>query len=394
MSTRTRTGLDRIAAGDAAAVAAVRGKRIGLCAHPASVDARLRHAETVLKEAGATIAAYFGPEHGYGGEAQDMIGVDAARAPDGAPVHTLYGASEDALSPTREQLAGLDAVVVDLADVGSRYYTFVWTAALVLRAASAAGVCTVVLDRPNPLGGVRMEGAPQRAGYRSFVGLCDVPVRHGMTLGEIVAMVAALEGIDRAALEIVAMEGWDAARTHEATGLPWVLPSPNMPTADTARVYPGGCLLEGTNASEGRGTTRPFELVGAPWIDGRALADAVPASGAVLRPLTFQPTFHKHARQICGGVQVHVTDDARFAPYATYVRMLAAMRVLAGDRFAWRTEEYEFVSDRPAIDLLTGGPEIREAIDAGKGVDALLEEGEREVARFAEARRAWLLYPR
>jgi uncharacterized protein YbbC (DUF1343 family) len=354
----------------------------------------MRHAAAVLQDAGATIAAYFGPEHGYGGEAQDMIGVLAARAPDGAAIHTLYGATVDALSPRREQLEGLDAIVVDLQDVGSRYYTFVWTAALVLRAASAAGVPTIVLDRPNPLGGARMEGAPQRAGYRSFVGLEDVPVRHGMTIGEIATMVAAQDALDRGALEVIAMSGWDASWPFEGTGLPWVLPSPNMPTPDTARVYPGGCLLEGTNASEGRGTTRPFEIVGAPWIDGRALASAVPAPGAVLRPLTFQPTFHKHAEAICGGVQVHVTDDASFAPYATYVRMLAAMRALAGERFAWRTEEYEFVSDRPAIDLLTGGPEIRTAIEAGRGVDALLEEGEREVARFAEARRPWLLYPR
>ncbi len=389
-----RTGLDRIAAGDAAAIARVRGKTIGLVAHPASVDARLVHAEQVLKDAGARIAVYFGPEHGYGGEAQDMIGVVGARAPDGAEIHSLYGATFDALTPRREQLEGLDAIVVDLQDVGSRYYTFVWTAALVLRAASAAGIETIVLDRPNPLGGVRMEGAPQRAGYRSFVGLYDVPVRHAMTIGEIVTMVAALEGIDRAALEIVAMEGWDSAATFERTGLPWVLPSPNMPTLETARVYPGGCLLEGTNASEGRGATRPFEIVGAPWIDGRALAGAVRAEGAVLRPLTFQPTFQKHAKAICGGVQVHVIDDARFAPYATYVRMVAAMRAIAGERFAWRTEEYEFVSDRPAIDLLTGGPEIREAIDAGKGVEPLLAHGEREVARFAEARREWLLYPR
>lgn len=392
---RVRTGLDRIAQGETAAVAAVRGRTIGLVAHPASVDARLQHAERVLKDAGARIAAYFGPEHGYGGEAQDMIGVEGARAPDGAPIFSLYGARFEDLSPTREQLAGLDAMVIDLQDVGSRYYTFVWTAALVLRAASAAGVRAIVLDRPNPLGGAAMEGAPQRAAeYRSFVGLYDVPVRHGMTIGEIARMVAAREGLDAEALEIVAMEGWDAGATFERTRLPWVLPSPNMPTVDTARVYPGGCLLEGTSASEGRGTTRPFEIVGAPWIDGRALAERVRPEGAALRPLTFSPTFHKHARTICGGVQVHVTDEARFAPYATYVRMLAAMRELAGERFAWRTEAYEFVEDVPAIDLLTGGPEVREAIDAGKGVDGLLAEGERAVERFAEERRAWLLYPR
>lgn len=386
-----RTGLDRIALGDSAAV---RGRTIGLLAHPASVDSRLVHAEHVLTKAGAKIAAYFGPEHGYGGEAQDMIGVEGARAADGAPIYSLYGATVEALSPRPEWLDGLDAIVIDLCDVGSRYYTFVWTAALMLRAASAAGVQTIVLDRPNPLGGVRMEGAPQRAGYRSFVGLLDVPVRHGMTIGEIVKMSAEEFEIDPAALEIVPMEGWERAATFESTKLPWVLPSPNMPTLDTAGVYPGGCLLEGTNLSEGRGTTRPFEIFGAPWLDGKALAEKVESEGAVLRPLTFEPTFHKHAKTSCGGVQVHVTDEARFSPYATYVRILAAVAELANGKFAWRREPYEFVADRPAIDLLTGGPELRLAIDRGMEVDALLEAGEHEVARFAERRERWLLYPR
>jgi uncharacterized protein YbbC (DUF1343 family) len=389
-----RTGLDRIAVGDADAVARVRGKTIGLLAHPASVDSRFVHAERVLKKAGAKIAAYFGPEHGYGGEAQDMIGVEGARAADGAPIYSLYGATFDALSPRPEWLSGLDAVVIDLCDVGSRYYTFVWTAALMLRAANAMGLQTIVLDRPNPLGGVRMEGAPQREGYRSFVGLLDVPVRHGMTIGEIVKMSAEEFEIDSAAFEIIEMEGWDPCSTFESTKLPWVLPSPNMPTVETARVYPGGCLLEGTNMSEGRGTTRPFEIIGAPWVDGKALAEKVHAPGAVLRPLTFEPTFHKHAKTNCGGVQVHVVDDSCFSPYATYVRILAAIAEMADGHFAWRTEPYEFVADRPAIDLLTGGPEIRFAIDRGAGVDTILEEEEMEVARFAERRQTWLLYPR
>ncbi|AKF07310.1 exo-beta-N-acetylmuramidase NamZ domain-containing protein [Sandaracinus amylolyticus] len=382
----TRTGLERVARGE---VTSLRGRRVGLVAHPASVTSTFEHASSVLTRAGAEIVAYFGPEHGFGGEAQDMIGVGDARAPDGAPIHTLYGDSFASLSPTPAQLAGIDALVIDLQDVGSRYYTFVWTAALCLEAASALGITTVILDRPNPLGGVVMEGAPQRAGYRSFVGLHDVPVRHAMTIGEIVTMVASLRGID--ALEVVTMDGWDATRGWE---LPWVLPSPNMPTLDTARVYPGGCLIEGTNLSEGRGTTRPFEIFGAPFVDGRALARDVVIEGAVLRPLTFSPTFHKHAKMVCGGVQVHVTDEARFAPYAAYVRMLAAIaRAHRGD-FAWRTERYEFVDHVPAIDLLCGGPEVREAIDAGADVDAILDAERDAVARFGEERRAWLLYPR
>ncbi len=386
------TGLDRIAAGDAGACAKIRGRTIGLVAHPASVDRRLVHARHVLTRAGAKIAALFGPEHGFGGEAQDMAAVGSGRERGEVPVHSLYGTSEAALSPTAEQLAGLDAIVVDLQDVGARYYTFVWTAALVLRAAAAAGVETIVLDRPNPLGGAIVEGAPQRPGYRSFVGLYDVPVRHGLTVGEIAARTRVLEKLDDRALSIVAMRGWRRRMTFPETRLPWVLPSPNMPTFDTARVYPGGCLLEGTLASEGRGTTRPFEIFGAPWVDGAALARRVSLRGAVLRPLSFQPTFHKHAGAICGGVQVHVTDERVFAPYEAYLLLLDAMKRQAGERFAWRTERYEFVSDRPAIDLLTGGPEVREAIDRGTGLDDVLAAERAGAAAFAQARRPFLGY--
>lgn len=390
----THTGLERIARGDFDAVQLVRGRRIGLLAHPASVTSTLQHASDVLKQAGARIVAYFGPEHGYGGEAQDMVGVEGATAPDGAPIHSLYGDSFASLSPREAWLDGLDALVIDLQDVGSRYYTFVWTAALCLKKASACGVQTIVLDRPNPLGGVRMQGAPQRPGYRSFVGLYEVPVRHAMSIGEIATMVADLEGIEADALAVVRMGGWEAGRGWEATGLPWVLPSPNMPTVETARVYPGGCLIEGTNLSEGRGTTRPFQILGAPWLDARAIAAEVEIDGASLRPLTFRPTFHKYAGKVCGGLEVHVTHEARFDPYAAYVRLLAAIARRHRPHFCWRTEPYEFVADRPAIDLLTGGPEIREAIDADGDVQALLERDREQVVRFGERRRDWLLYPR
>ncbi len=392
MSVNVLTGLDRIAQGDRAAVACVKGRRIGLVAHPASVDRNLVHASVVLRRAGADIAAYFGPEHGYGGEAQDMIGVEGARDDRGAPIHSLYGATEEALSPRPEHLAGLDAIVVDLQDVGARYYTYIWTAALVLRAAARAGIETVVLDRPNPLGGAMVEGAPQRPGYRSFVGLYDVPVRHGLTIGEIARTVRVADGLDDAALVVVAMKGWRRAMTFPETGLPWVLPSPNMPTYETARVYPGGCLLEGTNASEGRGTTRPFEIFGAPFIDGKEIARRTSLRGAVLRPTTFSPTFHKHASMSCGGVQVHVTDERTFSPYTAYVQILDAMRRQAGDGFAWRSDAYEFVKDRPAIDLLTGGAEVRTAIDSGAGLDAVFAHEEIGARAWLETRRPFLAY--
>ena len=386
------TGLDRIAAGDEEALRLLRGRKLGLLAHPASVDRRLRHAHVVLQEAGCDVRVLFGPEHGYGGEAQDMIAVGSERASSGLAVYSLYGAREEDLSPRAEWLAGLDAVVVDLQDVGSRYYTFVWTAVLMLRACAAAGVQLIVLDRPNPLGGTRVLGGAQRPGYRSFVGLHDVAVQHGMTIGELCRLAAERERIDRAHLHVLPMRGYARELAYEATGLPWVLPSPNMPTLDTARVYPGGCLLEGTNLSEGRGTTRPFEIFGAPFVDGHALARAVQPPGARVRALSFIPGFQKHAGQRCGGVQVHVTDPERFDAYSAYLQLIAAIAAQAGDAFRFRTETYEFVSDRPALDLLCGGPEVRELIAAGKPLDEWLAEDARAALRFASERQPYLLY--
>ncbi|GAB5540969.1 MAG: DUF1343 domain-containing protein [Sandaracinaceae bacterium] len=384
------TGLQKIADSDPDALFHIRGK-VGLLAHPASVDEDLSHARDVLLAAGADLRALFGPEHGFGGEAQDMIGVGDASI-DGVPIHSLYGATEETLSPQPQHLEGLDVVVVDLQDVGSRYYTYVWSCALMLKAAAKQGVRTLVLDRPNPLGGVHVEGAPQREGFRSFVGLYDVSVRHGMTVGEIAKMVCALEGIDPALLHVVEMRGWDRGMTFEQTGLPWVLPSPNMPTLDTARVYPGGCVIEGTALSEGRGLTRPFEIWGAPGLDGGALAERAPIDGAALRPTTFQPTFQKHAGRICGGVQVHVTDPEIFQPYAAYLRLIAEAAKLLGDDFAWRPDPYEFIGDVPAVDLLTGGPEYRAAVEGRADLSEVLEAERAGARAFRERRREWLIY--
>lgn len=399
MTSRVHSGLDRIASGEQAVLGMLRGKKLGLLAHPASVSAGLVHAHRVLLERGLDVRVLFGPEHGYAGQAQDMIPVDAdealaTRVANEPAVYSLYGASEAELSPRREWLAGLDAVVIDLQDIGSRYYTFVWTAVLMLRACADAGVQAIVLDRPNPLGGSMVEGAPQRPGYRSFVGLHDVAVRHGMTLAEICKLGCDRERIEPNALQIVEMLGYRRDMLFGETGLPWVLPSPNMPTFDTALVYPGGCLLEGTNLSEGRGTTRPFELWGAPFVDGESLAKSVAIPGATLRPIVFEPTFHKHAKQHCGGVQVHVTDARAFSPYAAYGKLIAATAAQpnARGRFAFRTESYEFVSDRPAIDLLTGGPELRTCIEQGAPIEDWLAMEARGAAEFAAQRRPYLLY--
>lgn len=379
-----RTGLDRLAlatspGGLAALVSELRGARVGLLAHPASVDRRLVHARHVLDALGVRVAVVFGPEHGYGGEAQDMVGVADARDALGTPIRSLYGETFDALSPRGEDLAAIDVLVVDLQDVGSRYYTFVWTAVLAMRACVRAPspVKVVVLDRPNPIGGdpSRIEGRRQSRELCSFVGLEPLPVRHGLTLGEIVAWRAEVEGVARDLVSIVAVEGLDRAAHATAWDRPFVMPSPNMPAYDTALVYPGGCLLEGTNLSEGRGTTRPFEIVGAPWIDGarlaadlRALAETVGEAelpGFRARPLTFRPTFQKHAGKVCGGVQVHVTDVVTFRPYSSYVALIALARAQDPARFAFRTEAYEFRDDVPAIDLLTGNAEVRERIARG-----------------------------
>jgi len=388
--TGVRTGLDRIADGDAEAVRLVAGRNVGLLAHGASVDRSLRPASSVLRQAGAHVRALFGPEHGFASAAQDMVGVGSQPASE-TPVYSLYGDDAQDLSPKPEWLRGLDAIVIDLQDIGSRYYTYVWTAALMVKVASAVGTDVVILDRPNPLGGVRVEGAPQREGYLSFVGLHPIAVRHGLTIAELMCWVCDREQIDRGVLDVVEMDGWRRALEWWDTDLPWVMPSPNMPTLDTALVYPGGCLVEGTKLSEGRGTTRPFELWGGPGLDVGPLLE-LDLHGVSLRPVEFTPTFQKHAGRTCSGVQLHVTDPWVFRPYEAYLRMLAAVLPSVPSEERWRTEAYEFVSDRPAIDLLTGGPEFRASVDAGVSVDEVLAQEARGAAKFEDERRAAWIY--
>src|SRR3954471_8868300 len=293
---RVRTGLD-VVVGEG--FARFRGQRVGLVVHPASVDARLRHAVELFAAAdGVKLATVFGPEHGLLGEAQDLIGVGDDRDPlSGVRAVSLYGSSVASLRPTAEQLAGLDVLVVDLQDVGSRYYTFPTTMLYCLEAAAGVGLRVVVLDRPNPLGGEAVESPTLRPGFESFVGAPPIATRHGLTVGELARLYRTERRID-AELDVIACEGWRRDMDWDATGLPWVLPSPNMPTVDTAFVYPGQCLIEGTNLSEGRGTTRPFELCGAPSIDARRVAAALNGQflpAVVFRPAWFQPTFQKHS---------------------------------------------------------------------------------------------------
>lgn len=369
-----KLGLDRLPEIDTL-LARLRSSRVGVLAHPASVDQRLCHISDVLEETGVRPVLLLGPEHGYGGEAQDMIGVPNARDPrTGAPIVSLYGDRIEDLSPKVEHLSQLHVLLIDLADVGARYYTFVWTALLAVRVAARAGVHTVVLDRPNPIGGLPrdLEGRPQIPGFQSFVGLEPVPARHSLTVGEIVTFFAERERLPLGpdgALSLVHIEGWDRASHAGAWNRPFVMPSPNMPTVETALVYPGGCLLEGTNLSDGRGTTRPFEITGAPWIDGRRLAADLANTGLpgfVARPLTFLPTFHKHAGTLCGGVQIHVTDQTAFRPFATYLALIGLARAQDPSRFRFRTERYEFIDHIPALDLLTGSSVVRTALESGE----------------------------
>ncbi len=389
-----RTGLEVLAN---QGFAALRGLRVAAICNPTSIDAGLGHVADLLKAApGVHLAALFGPEHGVRGEAQDLVGVEAALdSRTGVPVHSLYGASFSSLSPAPEALAGLDALVFDIQDIGSRYYTYVYTMALCMRAAAAAKLAFFVLDRPNPIGGTEVEGNLVHEGFESFVGLLPLPNRHGMTVGELARLFNGRHGIG-CELTVIPCEGWRRGECWEATGLPFVPPSPNMPTVDTAFVYPGMCFIEGTNLSEGRGTTRPFEIVGAPFIDPYRFVEALRREelpGVRFRPMHFCPTFQKHAGNSCGGAMLHVVERAAFLPVRTGIAVLRAAREVAGGAFRWRTERYEFVDDKPAIDLLCGTDAVRKAIDAGESLEACMEGFAADLSAFAPVRAAHLAYP-
>jgi uncharacterized protein YbbC (DUF1343 family) len=392
---KVRTGLDVLTADG---FAPLKGCRVGLVTHPAAVDSELRHAIELLAAAkGMKLSAIFGPEHGLLGQAQDLISVSAeeSKRHGDLKVHSLYGATAASLRPTAEQLQGLDALVVDMQDIGSRYYTFQATMRYCLEAALPSGLRVLVLDRPNPIGGEAVEGPALRKGYESFVGAHDIAIRHGLTMGELAMFYQHELGLDDGDLMVVPCEGWKRSDYFEATGLPWVLPSPNMPTPDTAVVYPGQCLIEGTNLSEGRGTTRPFEITGAPWLDAAKLAQHMNAQklpGVKFRPAWFRPTFQKFAGTDCGGVQLHVTDRSTFQPVRTSLALLAAMREMSGEKFKWRTEVYEFVTDPIAIDLLFGSDRERKHLEADKPVTELDAAWKKEEESFAHRRHTVLLY--
>jgi uncharacterized protein YbbC (DUF1343 family) len=370
------------------------GLRVGVLANPASIDHKFRHiVDRVGAASDCTLAAIFGPQHGFQSDLQDNM-IESPHAKDrrrNVPIFSLYSETRE---PTPEMLDLIDVLVIDIQDVGARIYTFIYTMANCLRAAARQGLPVIVCDRPNPIGGAGVEGPMLEQGYESFVGQFPMPMRHGMTVAELARLFNERHGIG-AELEIVPMEGWSRDMYWDATGLPWVMPSPNMPTLDTAIIYPGTVLFEGTMLSEGRGTTRPFELIGAPWLDGERLAErmnAVGLNGVHFRPATFEPTFQKHARATCGGCQIHITSRQDFAPVKAGVSLLRECFGLAPDRFKWRDPPYEYEHDKMPIDILAGSPTLREQIEQQVPLHDIVASWKPGEAVFAEARRSYLLY--
>lgn len=384
-------GIDRLLSTDRQLVA---GKRVGVVCNPASVDSRFRHtADRLAADPDVTVAAIFGPQHGFRSDVQDNM-IETPHTSDArrrVPIYSLYSETRE---PSAAMLGGLDVLVVDLQDVGTRVYTYIYTMANCMRAAARHGVRVVVCDRPNPIGGEQIEGNLLRDPWTSFVGQFPLPMRHGMTIGELARLFNEDFGLG-CALDVVPLEGWRRSMYFDETGLPFVIPSPNIPTLDSTVVYPGAVLFEGTKLSEGRGTTRPFELIGAPWIDGERLADAMNGRGLAgvhFRPVFFEPTFQKHAKQTCGGCQIHVTDREAFRPVRAAVELIGEFRREAPDRFAWREPPYEYEHDKEPIDILYGSDELRVTLDSGGDVETLVQSWRAEEEAFRQQRQPYLLY--
>jgi uncharacterized protein YbbC (DUF1343 family) len=386
------TGLDQL---DKKWPRLLKNAKVGLVVHPASVNRKIIHAASILSSSSKfRLNAFFGPQHGLRGETQDNMvewnGFSDAKT--GLPVYSLYGETR---KPYQLMLTDLDALVVDLQDVGARYYTFIWTMELCMQACSELGKSAVILDRPNPITGSAVEGNMLSPSFKSFVGLRPVPVRHGMTIGEI-ALYLKQEYYPLLDLHVIPMTGWKRNMWFDETSLPWIMPSPNMPTLDTAIVYPGMCLLEGTLLSEGRGTTRPFEIFGAPFIDpdrlvGRLNEFGLP--GVLFRPLYFEPAFQKHAKKLCGGAQIHVRNRNKFRPFKTGVAVLKAVRELYPRENIWKEPPYEYETKKMPIDILAGTDRLRISIDAGEKLDRMEESWREECAAFSkQTRKKYLLY--
>ena len=370
------------------------GLRVGVVCNHASVDRGFLHIVDRMAAADdMTLAAIFGPQHGFRSDVQDNM-IETPHRDDPSrrvPVYSLYSETRE---PTAEMLKGLDALVIDLQDIGARIYTYIYTMANCLRACGRHRIPVIVCDRPNPINGVDVEGETLKSGYESFVGLFPIPMRHGMTIGELARLFNDAFALG-ATLEVTPMEGWRRGMYADAVDLPWVMPSPNMPTLDTAVVYPGTVLFEGTMLSEGRGTTRPFELVGAPRIEAERFAaemNALELPGAFFRPAVFEPTFQKHAKTPCGGCQIHVTDRATFRPVLTCAALIQMFRRFNSETFAWRQPPYEYEHEKLPIDILAGSSTLRQQIEAGVAPAEIAGGWTADEAAFRRLRQPYLLY--
>jgi uncharacterized protein YbbC (DUF1343 family) len=367
--------------------------RVGVVCNPASINHAFAHiADELRRHSSARLAAIFGPQHGFRSDVQENM-IETGHRRDETrcvPVYSLYSETRE---PTSEMLRGLDLLVIDLQDVGTRIYTYIYTMAYCLKAARAHGLKVIVCDRPNPIGGAQVEGPMLVPGFESFVGLYQIPLRHGMTIGELSRLFNEHFGIG-ADLEVVRMEGWRREMYHDDARAPWVMPSPNIPTLDSAIAYPGTVLFEGTSVSEGRGTTRPFELLGAPGVLAERFAEQLNARrlpGVTFRPAVFEPTFHKHAKTGCGGCQIHVTDRAAFCPVHTGVALLEAFRA-ADPSFAWRNPPYEYEHTKMPFDILAGSPTLREQLEARVPAEEIARSWESGVEEFQKIRGKFLIY--
>lgn len=387
---RLTTGVEKLIA---SGYAAVSGEKVGLISNPTGVLRDLRHEVDVMApDDRIDLVAVFGPEHGFRGSSQAGGSEGSYQDPrTGIPVYDMYAKSTDAIAAQFDK-AGLDTVMFDIQDVGARFYTYIWTMYQGMEAAVKTGKRFVVLDRPNPIGGVNAYGPVLKPGYTSGIGREPIAQSHGMTVGELARLFndQYLPGEvgGKVDLEVITMDGWYRDESYANTGLPWVLPSPNMPTVDTATVYTGTCMFEGTTLSEGRGTTKPFEIIGAPYVDfhwSDALNDlALP--GVRFRETYFAPTFSKWVNQMCGGVELHVGDRSSFDAIRTATAMLVTLKSLYPSDFAWRSDNY--------IDLLTGSDYVRKAIDAGQDTDQVVAGWQQDLAAFRKLRDRYLIYRR
>ncbi len=372
----------------------LRGLKIGLICNQASVNHNFQHASDLFSEhPGINLTALFGPQHGIRADVQDNM-IETSHSIDEStklPVYSLYSETRQ---PTKEMLANLDALVVDLQDVGCRVYTFIYTMANAMKACAKFNKKIFVLDRPNPLNGIKVEGNILEKGYESFVGQYPIPMRHALTIGEMAKLFNEEFGIN-CDLEVIEMDNWARENYYDETDAPWVLPSPNMPTVSTAVVFPGTVFFEGTQVSEGRGTTKPFEIIGAPYINSKELGDALNSlklGGVIFQPISFLPSFQKHSNKNCNGVFIHVVNRELFEPVITGIAILKTIFDLHPNDFEWKIPPYEYVYDRNPFDVIAGTTKLRSRLESMTSLHEIKNEWQKDINKFSSIRNKYLLY--